>query len=160
MWKESLPKNHPFTTTFYHHHQKKDKKRRLMSASAASAAAVAASSEGSLLAVIGDEDLVTGFLLAGVGNLDSRRKSNFLIVKPDTSRREMEDAFKDFTTREDVAVVLIAQFVANEIRYLVNEHTEPIPAVLEIPSPDHPYDPSADSILKRVKHLLGAGEGI
>ena len=66
-----------------------------MSASAASAAAVAASSEGSLLAVIGDEDLVTGFLLAGVGNLDSRRKSNFLIVKPDTSRREMEDAIPD-----------------------------------------------------------------
>ena len=131
-----------------------------MSASAVSAAAVAASSEGALLAVIGDEDLVTGFLLAGVGNLDSRRKSNFLIVKPDTSRREMEDAFKDCTTREDVAVVLIAQFVANEIRYLVNEHTEPIPAVLEIPSPDHPYDPSADSILKRVKHLLGAGDGI
>ena len=48
-----------------------------MSASAVSAAAVAASSEGSLLAVIGDEDLVTGFLLAGVGNLDSRRKSTF-----------------------------------------------------------------------------------
>ena len=69
----------------------------------------------------------------------------------------MEDAFKDFTTREDVAVVLIAQFVANEIRYLVNEYAEPIPAVLEIPSPDHPYDPSADSILNRVKHLLGAG---
>jgi V-type H+-transporting ATPase subunit F len=129
-------------------------------AAAAAAAAVAASSEGSLLAVIGDEDTVTGFLLAGVGNVDARRKSNFLIVKSDTSRREMEDAFKEFTTREDVAVVLIAQFVANEIRYLVNEYTEPIPAVLEIPSPDHPYDPSADSILKRVKHLLGAGDGV
>jgi len=130
----------------------------MSAATASNAAAVAASSsEGSLLAVIGDEDTVTGFLLAGIGNLDARRKSNFLIVKPDTSRREMEDAFKDFTTREDVAVVLIAQFVANEIRYIVNEYAEPIPAVLEIPSPDHPYDPSADSILNRVKHLLGAG---
>ena len=67
----------------------------MSAATASNAAAVAASSsEGSLLAVIGDEDTVTGFLLAGIGNLDARRKSNFLIVKPDTSRREMEDAFK------------------------------------------------------------------
>jgi V-type H+-transporting ATPase subunit F len=35
---------------------------------------------GQLIGVIGDEDTVTGFLLAGVGNVDARRKSNFLIV--------------------------------------------------------------------------------
>lgn len=113
--------------------------------------------DGSLIAIIGDEDTVTGFLLAGVGNLDARRKSNFLIVKQDTTRREIEDQFKEFTqNREDIAVVLIAQFVADEIRYLVNEYHRPIPAVLEIPSPDHPYDASKDSILKRVQHLLGS----
>jgi V-type H+-transporting ATPase subunit F len=37
-------------------------------------------SQGALIGVIGDEDSVTGFLLAGVGNVDVRRKSNFLIV--------------------------------------------------------------------------------
>jgi vacuolar-type H+-ATPase subunit F/Vma7 len=31
-----------------------------------------------------------------------------------------------------------------------------IPAVLEIPSKDSPYDPSQDSLLQRVKMLLGA----
>ena len=36
--------------------------------------------KGALIGVIGDEDTVTGFLLAGVGNVDVRRKSNFLIV--------------------------------------------------------------------------------
>jgi V-type H+-transporting ATPase subunit F len=36
--------------------------------------------KGALIGVIGDEDTVTGFLLAGVGNVDARRKSNFLIV--------------------------------------------------------------------------------
>ena len=32
---------------------------------------------------------------------------------------------------------------------------QPIPAVLEIPSKDSPYDPNQDSLLQRVKHLLG-----
>ncbi|CAM8995862.1 unnamed protein product [Rhodiola kirilowii] len=33
-----------------------------------------------LIAMIADEDTVTGFLLAGVGNVDLRRKTNYLIV--------------------------------------------------------------------------------
>jgi V-type H+-transporting ATPase subunit F len=32
---------------------------------------------------------------------------------------------------------------------------QPVPAVLEIPSKDNPYDPNQDSLLTRVKHLLG-----
>jgi V-type H+-transporting ATPase subunit F len=42
------------------------------------------------------------------------------------------------------------------IRYLVEDYTQPIPAVLEIPSKDCPYDASKDSILARVQHLMGA----
>jgi len=34
-----------------------------------------------LVAVIGEPDTVTGMLLAGIGNLDSQRRSNFLIVE-------------------------------------------------------------------------------
>ena len=63
--------------------------------------------EGSLIGVIGDEDTVTGFLLAGVGNVDVRRNTNFLVVDGKTTKKAIEDAFKDFTTREDIAVVLI-----------------------------------------------------
>jgi V-type H+-transporting ATPase subunit F len=33
-----------------------------------------------LIAVIGDEDSVTGILLAGVGHIDSKQKPNFLVV--------------------------------------------------------------------------------
>jgi len=33
-----------------------------------------------LIAIIADEDTVTGFLLAGVGNVDLRKKTNYLIV--------------------------------------------------------------------------------
>ena len=114
--------------------------------------------EGSLIGVIGDEDTVTGFLLAGVGNVDVRRNTNFLVVDGKTTKKAIEDAFKDFTTREDIAVVLINQTVADQIRYLVDEHTAPVPAVLEVPSKDAPYDATKDSILSRVQHLLGVAE--
>lgn len=37
------------------------------------------------------------------------------------------------------------------IRHVVNEHDKAVPTVLEIPSKDHPYDPTKDSILRRAK---------
>lgn len=37
------------------------------------------------------------------------------------------------------------------IRHVIDGHSQPIPAVLEIPSKDHPYDASKDSILRRAK---------
>ena len=114
-----------------------------------------ATNEGSLIAVIGDEDTVTGFLLAGVGNVDTRRNTNFLVVDAKTTKKAIEDAFKDFTSREDIAVVLITQTVADTIRYLVDAQVVPVPAVLEVPSKDAPYDATKDSILSRVQHLLG-----
>jgi V-type H+-transporting ATPase subunit F len=33
-----------------------------------------------LVAIMGDEDTVTGFLLAGIGDMDQTRQPNFLIV--------------------------------------------------------------------------------
>ncbi|KAJ7527483.1 hypothetical protein O6H91_16G057000 [Diphasiastrum complanatum] len=80
------------------------------------AAAPATSVQGtartsSLIAIIADEDTVTGFLLAGVGNVDLRRKTNYLIVDSKTPVKAIEDAFKEFTTRDDIAVLLISQYV-------------------------------------------------
>mmetsp|Transcript_17243 Transcript_17243/g.23822 ORF Transcript_17243/g.23822 Transcript_17243/m.23822 type:complete len:132 (-) Transcript_17243:195-590(-) len=117
---------------------------------------VARSTEGALISVIADEDTITGLLLAGVGNIDSRRKSNYFVVTPKSTTMEIENAFKDFTHRNDVAIVLISQFVADMIRHVVNDYTKPIPAILEIPSKEHPYDASKDSILTRVGHLISA----
>lgn len=37
------------------------------------------------------------------------------------------------------------------IRHVIDSHTQPIPSVLEIPSKDHPYDATKDSILRRAK---------
>ena len=41
--------------------------------------------------------------------------------------------------------------VAEMIRHVLDAYEQPIPAVLEIPSKDNPYDASKDSILRRAK---------
>ncbi|XP_057415262.1 V-type proton ATPase subunit F [Lotus japonicus] len=112
--------------------------------------------KSSLIAMIADEDTIVGFLLAGVGNVDIRRKTNYLIVDSKTTVKQIEDAFKEFTTRDDIAIVLISQYVANMVRFLVDSYNKPVPAILEIPSKDHPYDPAHDSVLSRVKYLFSA----
>lgn len=107
------------------------------------------------------QDTVTGFLLAGVGHIDptkARENPNFLVVDNKTTLKQVEDAFKEFTSRKDIAVLLITQAVASMIRQAVDSYSKPIPAILEIPSKDQPYDPNQDSILSRVKFLFqGSG---
>lgn len=97
----------------------------------------------------------------------------FIISTSDTSISEVEDCFKRFLKRDDIDIILINQNVmyillerklintfdyqlkcsqiAELIRHVIDNHNDPIPAVLEIPSKDHPYDPSKDSILRRAK---------
>lgn len=70
---------------------------------------------------------------------------------PDTSVSELEDCFKRFIKRDDIDIILINQNLAELIRHVIDSHTAPIPAVLEIPSKDHPYDAAKDSILRRAK---------
>ena len=161
------------------------------------AGAKAALQIGSLMAVIGDEDTVTGMLLAGIGNVDARRSSNFLVVDSKTTPGQIEEAFHRFTKRTDIAVLLINQYIASQIRQTVDafvrcaqfsilshltpsprlapargRRTRPAPsssrcapspteqdakspAILEVPSKEHPYDPEQDAIHRRTKLLLG-----
>ncbi|KIW20275.1 V-type proton ATPase subunit F [Exophiala spinifera] len=110
------------------------------------------------LAVIGDEDSVTGLLLAGVGHItdppDSQK--NFLVCDGKTEKSTIEQAFNRFTKeRKDIGIVLINQHLAEVIRDTVDKFQDPFPAVLEIPSKDHPYDPEKDSVLRRVRRLFG-----
>ena len=69
---------------------------------------------------------------------------------------EIEETFKSFLKRNDIDIILITQNVAESIRHLIDTHNSPIPAVLEIPSKDQPYDPQKDSILKRARNLISA----
>ncbi|KAI1485293.1 vacuolar ATP synthase [Biscogniauxia mediterranea] len=110
------------------------------------------------LAVIGDEDSVTGLLLAGIGHVTNPPDSqkNFLVVDNKTDASAIEAAFDSFTThRKDIGIVLINQHVADKIRHRIDTYTAAFPTVLEIPSKEHPYDPEKDSVLKRVRRLFG-----
>ncbi|CAG9532168.1 unnamed protein product [Cercopithifilaria johnstoni] len=110
--------------------------------------------KGKIIAVIGDEDTVVGFLLGGIGELNKARRPNYLIVDKNTTVNEIEETFKDFCSRSDIAIILINQHIAEQIRFAVDEYTASIPAVLEIPSKDAPYDPSKDSIMSRARGLF------
>lgn len=68
----------------------------------------------------------------------------------------MEEAFDDLTTRKDVAMLLINQHVADMIREKVNAYAEIMPALLEIPSKDHPYNPDKDAVLQRVNRMFSS----
>jgi V-type H+-transporting ATPase subunit F len=76
----------------------------------------------------------------------------------ETRRTDIEEAFRSFASRKDIGIILINQHICDTIRHAVKEHTDAgntIPTVLEIPSVDHPYDPSKDSIMQRVQVFFG-----
>ncbi|KAJ7817404.1 ATP synthase (F/14-kDa) subunit-domain-containing protein [Mycena leptocephala] len=91
-----------------------------------------------LLAVIGDEDSITGLLLAGIGHINENQK-NFLVVDAKTQVSTIEAAFQDFTEQKDIAILLINQHIAERIRPTVDRYQQAFPALLEIPTKDHPY---------------------
>lgn len=109
---------------------------------------------GQLIAVIGDEDTCVGFLLGGIGEINKDREKNFLVVDKDTTVQEINQTFKKFVKRYDIAIILITQPVANMIRETIEAHVKAIPAVLEIPSKDQPYDVTKDYIMRRAKGMF------
>jgi len=117
-----------------------------------------ASAKGKLIGVIGDEDTCVGFLLGGIGEINKNRQPNFLVVDKNTAVSDIEDTLKKFIRREDIDIILINQNVAELVRTTIDGHTAPVPAILEIPSKDHPYDPTKDSILRRAKGMFSAEE--
>lgn len=76
----------------------------------------------------------------------------------DTPVVDIEDCFKRFVKRDDIEIILINQNIAELIRHVVDAHNTVTPAVLEIPSKDHPYDPTKDSILRRAKGMFSSDD--
>ena len=106
-----------------------------------------------LLAIIGDEETVTGFLLAGIGERNEN-STNFLIVNSTTEKAQIEDFFKSLIVRKDIWIILISQHVAEIIRETLDAYDEIIPTVLEIPSKNHPYSIEKDSVMQRALRQL------
>ncbi|CBH09074.1 hypothetical protein, conserved [Trypanosoma brucei gambiense DAL972] len=122
--------------------------------------------EERIVGIIGDEDTVTGFLLAGIG--DNRpveaqatgdRKAvaqpNYAVITPSTPLADIEDAFTNMTANPSIGVIIICQHIANEIRHLMEGFTDHIPCILEIPSKGGVYDASKDQVLVKINRALG-----
>lgn len=112
-----------------------------------------------LVSIIGDEDTVTGFLLAGIGQrFNNTNKTNFLVVNDRTTTNDIIDKFKELSNRDDISIILLTQTIAQQIRHILNTYDKTIPVVLEIPSKEQPYDENSDPIMQRVLKLLGTNE--
>ena len=111
-----------------------------------------------LVAIMGDEPTVTGFLLTGIGERNRKGESNFMIVTKDTSQQQVEVAFRKLLERDDVGIILISQHIAEIVRNQIAEHEAVIPTIMEIPAKDHPYDPEKDTILYRAARILYGAE--
>ena len=108
-----------------------------------------------LLAIIGDEETVSGFLLAGIGERNENSR-NFMMVDSKTEKLEIENFFHDLVERKNIGIILISQHVADIIRETLDAYDEIIPTVLEIPSKNHPYSIEKDSIMqKALRQLYG-----
>ena len=108
-----------------------------------------------LLGIIGDEETVTGFLLAGIGERNDNSR-NFLKVNPSTTNEQIDEFFHSLVNRKDIGIVLISQDVADRIRETLDSYNEIIPTVLEIPSKQHPYSIEKDSVMqKALRQLYG-----
>ncbi|XP_040398884.1 V-type proton ATPase subunit F, partial [Cygnus olor] len=65
---------------------------------------------------------------------------------------------RSFLCREDIGIILINQCIAELIRHAIEAHTRSLPAVLEIPSKEHPYDAAKDSVLRRARGMFTADD--
>lgn len=155
-----------------------------------------------LMAAIADEDTITGLLLAGIGQQTAEQQSsqaprmaesslddgsmqenqqlisqlesrNFYICDPNTPKAFILQAFNYFTTvRTDIAVLLITQEIANEIRPELSEyHKNQLSnnggssksassgppggvSVLEIPGKQSKYDVEKDEVVRRIRKIV------
>lgn len=118
--------------------------------------------EKKIIGIIGDEDTVTGFLLAGIGDNHTERDQgtigcpNYFVISSSTPVSDLELAFISLTNRADIGLIVICQHLANSIRHLIEDHKAVIPSIIEIPSKGQKYDAEQDCVLQKISRALGA----
>mgnify|MGYP006196460449 CR=1 FL=1 len=100
-----------------------------------------------VMGIIGDEETVTGFLLAGIGERQENSKNFYIITKEEDF--QIEEMFNSLISRSDIGVLLICQHIADRIRETIDKYTEIVPTVLEIPSKNFPYQVEKDSLMQK-----------
>merc|ERR1711990_1395470 len=113
--------------------------------------------EGNLVAVIGDHDTCAGMLLAGIGDIERGKGSNYMKADGNTEIPQIEEKFHELTHRDDIAIVVLNQWIAEKIEGVISNYNQLIPTVVLVPSKDKPYDPSSDPVYNRILRMMGKG---
>ena len=101
-----------------------------------------------LIAVIGEESFVSGFLLAGIGLAGPL--SNFFVVDAATSKAETQLVFEEFLERKDLGIVLVSQFLLEgDLQALAMQHRGAQPTVVGVPATGSTYHPKKDLFLRQ-----------
>merc|ERR1711865_1199785 len=95
---------------------------------------MAAADDGFLVAVIGDHDTCAGMLLAGIGDIERGKGSNYMKVDSNTEVPSIEAKFAELTQRDDVAIVVINQWISEKIEGVIANYTQLFPTVVLVPS--------------------------
>lgn len=100
----------------------------------------------SSVAVIGDNDTVSGFRLGGIKQAIVVNNAEEAIV-----------AFDKFLDDEISIIIIITQQMANEIREHINKRigSEVLPMIIEIPDKDGSSQGSSDQINDLIKRVIG-----
>lgn len=99
----------------------------------------------SSVAVIGDNDTVSGFRLGGIKQAIVVNNAEEAIV-----------AFDKFLD-DEISIIIITQQMANEIREHINKKigSEVLPMIIEIPDKDGSSQGSSDQINDLIKRVIG-----
>ncbi|MHA1410065.1 MAG: V-type ATP synthase subunit F [Candidatus Odinarchaeia archaeon] len=97
------------------------------------------------IAVVGDEDTVIGFKLAGV--------SEGIIVE---DAYKAETHIRELAERKDIGLIIITEKIGAKIRKLIsNILKKGIPIIIEIPDKTGPLKAGEDPIKELVKKAVG-----
>ncbi|KAI5150707.1 V-type H+-transporting ATPase subunit F [Enteropsectra breve] len=86
----------------------------------------------SKIAVIGDEETVVGYELAGV--VRSGEGTNIHIVKRNESSERLAEIFDSLVERKDIAIIFICEFASQIIEKKVQGYKKILPSLLVVPS--------------------------
>lgn len=84
------------------------------------------------IGIMGDEETLTGFLIAGVEN--TQDDPCLIQVSLSTSEDDIRRHFCRLTSRRDLAIILVCDFVAARLMHEIDSYKETVPAVLVIAS--------------------------
>lgn len=84
------------------------------------------------IGIIGDEETLTGFLMAGIENVQD--EPNLIQVSLTTSEEDLKKSFRMLTSRRDLAIILVCDFIAERLKEDIDAYTDTVPAILVIAS--------------------------